>query len=92
MKQDQGLYWEKGALQGCYIIFREGNGGLCIGSEEIDEPSILIKSDSYFYLCVQSANNGCSNDYYVVEGFDGPFRLVHSGYIYECGGQRILLL
>jgi len=92
MKQNQGVYWEKGALQGCYIIFREGNRGLCIGSEKIDGPSILINSDSYLYLCIYTANNGCSNDYYVVEDYDGPVRLVHSGHIYEYGGQRIRLL
>jgi len=92
MKQKQGIYWEKGALKGCCILFEDYPCGVCMGSEQIDGPSILIKSDSYFYFCVQSANNGCPNDYYVLEDFDGPVRLMHSGYIYECGGQRIRLL
>jgi len=92
MKLNQGVYWEKGAMQGCYILFRNGNSSFCIGSEEIDGPALLINSDSYVYLCVKSANNGCPHDYYVIEDFDGPLVLRHSGYIYTCGGQRIHLL
>ena len=29
---------------------------------------------------------------YVIEAFDGPIKLRHSGYTYEFGGQRIRLL
>lgn len=92
MKQNQGVYWKKGALEECYIIFRDGRTGFCIGSAEIDGPSLLVKSNSYFYLCVQSANNGCPNDYFVVEDFDGPVKLRNSGYIYDFGDQCIQLL
>lgn len=92
MKQNQGVYWEKGAFQGCYIIFKDCNSSFSIGSEEIDGPGLLINSNSYIYLLVRSANNGCSNDYYVIEDFDGPLKLRHSGYVYEFGEQRIRLL
>lgn len=92
MKHNQGVYWEKGALQGCFILFQDDSAGFCIGSEEFDGPTLLINSDSYIYLSVQSAGNGCPNDYYVIESFDGPFVLRHSGYVYERGGQRIQLL
>ena len=92
MNQNQGVYWEKGAFQGCCILFEDRNSGFSIGSEEIDGPGLLINSDSYFYLIVRSANNGCPNDYCVIEDFDGPIKLRHSGHIYEFGGQRIRLL
>ena len=92
MKQNQGVYWEKGAFQGCYIIFEDQNSGFSIGSEEIDGPALLINSNSYVYFMVRGANNGCPNDYYVIEDFDGPLVLRHSGYLYESGGQRIRLL
>lgn len=92
MKYIQGVYWEKGALQGCCITLHDENSGFCIGSEPSDGPELLIKSNSYVYLCVCSAKNGCPNDYYVVEDFDGPFRLRHSGYVYDFGDQRIRLL
>lgn len=91
-KQHQGVYWEKGAFQGCYILFGDRSSGFSIGSEDIEGPGLLVNSDSYLYLVVHSANNGCPNDYYVIEDFDGPLKLRHSGYIYEFGGQRIRLL
>ena len=91
-KRGQGVYWEKGAFQGCCILFKDHNSGFTIGSEEIDGPGLLINSHSYVYLSVHSANNGCPNDYYVIEDFDGPLKLRHSGSIYEFGGQRIRLL
>ena len=92
MKRYQGIYWEKGAMQGCYIMFQDGRSSFCVGSEAADGPSLLIQSDSYVYLCISSANNGCPNDYCVIEDFDGPIRLRHSGYVYEYGDQRIHLL
>lgn len=92
MARYQGVYWETGAMQGCCILFRDGRYSLCVGSEESDGPALLINSNSYVYLCVRSANNGDPNDYYVIEDFDGPLMLRHSGYVYECGGQRIRLL
>ena len=92
MVRNQGVYWEKGAMQGCCILFQDANGRFCVGSEQIDGPALLINSDSYIYLCVYSADNGCPNDYYVIEDFDGPLVLRHSDYIYESGGQRIRLL
>lgn len=92
MAHNQGVYWEKGAMQGCYILFRDGNTNLCVGTEEIDMPKLLIKSNSYFYLSIQSADNGSPYDYYVVEDFDGPLKLRHSGYVYESEDQRIILL
>ena len=92
MEKRQGIYWEKGALQGCQIIFQDENSHLCIGSEDADGPTLLIRNDSYMYLYITSAHNGCPNDYFVIEDFDGPFKLRHSGYIYESGNQRIQLL
>lgn len=92
MVRYQGVYWEKGAMQGCYILFRDGRYSLCVGSERRDGPALLINSDSHVYLCVFSANNGDPNDYNVIEDFDGPLMPRHSGYVYECGGQRIRLL
>lgn len=92
MNQNRGVYWEKGAFQGCYILFEDRNSSFSVGSEKIDGPGMLINSNSYIYLLVRSANNGCPNDYYVIEDFDGPVKLRHSGHIYEFGGQRIRLL
>ena len=88
--QFQGIYWEKGALQGCYILFQKGKNSLSIGTEESDGPKILIKSNSYVYLYVSGADN--PHDYYVIEDFDGPFKLHHSGDVFDYGDQRILLL
>ena len=41
MAQNQGVYWEKGAMQGCCILFQEGNSCLSIGSEEADGPNLV---------------------------------------------------
>lgn len=92
MAQNQGVYWEKGAMQGCCILFQEGNSLLSIGSEEADGPNLLIRSEDYVYFYVTGAGNDRPNDYCVIEDFDGPLKLRHSGYIYESGGQRLRLL
>ena len=91
LKHTQGIYWEKGALQGCCITFTDENSSFCIGSEPADGPGLLVESNSYIYLCVSSAKNG-SDDYYVIEDFDGPIRLRQSGFVYDFGDQRIRLL
>lgn len=91
-KRNQGVYWQKGAMPGCCILFQDDDSHFCIGSDSFDGPSLLIDSDSYVYLSVTSAKNGCPNDYMVIEDFDGPSILQHSGYIYEHGGQVIQLL
>ena len=88
----QGVYWEQGIFRDCRILFEEPNSGFTIGSEPSDGPTLLINSRSYIYLCVQGATNGCPNDYYVIEDFDGPIKVRHSGHVYEFAGQRIRLL
>ena len=92
MKQFQGIYFEKGRRQGFYIIFQQGMRGFSIGTEEIDGPDLLIKSPYYVYLSIGSAQNGCVHDYYVIEDFDGPIKLRHSGHIYDFDTVRIQLL
>ena len=92
MQQYQGIYFEKGTMQGCYILFQQGANGFSIGTEECDGPDLLIKSPYYVYLCITGAHNGCAQDYYVIEDFDGPLKLRHSGHVYDFGTMRIQLL
>lgn len=92
MEQNRGIYWEKGALQGCSIVFQDNNRAISIGSEECDGPELLVRSDAYIYLYLYSAGTDCPNDYYVIEDFDGPVKLRHSGFVYDFGDQRIRLL
>ena len=92
MQQYQGIYFEKGIMEGCVLMFPQGASGVCIGTEEIDGPDLIVKSPEYIYLCITSANSGSLQDYYVVEDFDGPFKVRHSGYVYDYGTLRIRLL
>ena len=92
MEHIQGIYWEKGALQGCSITFHDEKSVISIGSEAADGPELLINSSSYIYLYIHRGPNDCPHDYYVIEDFDGPFRLRRSGHVYDFGDQRIRLL
>ncbi len=90
----QGVFWEKGTMEGCYILFPKGyKHSFCVGTEESDSPTFLIKSDRYIYLCVKSGDDCGPNGYYVIEGdFDSPFVYRQSGYVIDFGTERFLLL
>lgn len=92
MQQYQGIYFEKGTMEGCYIVFRHGTNGFTIGTEETEGNDLIIKSNQSIYLWIASAHNGCSHDYYVIEDFDGPIKLRHSGHVYDFGTLRIQLI
>lgn len=92
MQEFQGIYFEKGTMQGCYVLFQQGANGFSIGTEEVDGPDMLIKNPDYVYLSITGANNNYTQDYYVVEDYDGPVKLRHSGHIYDFGTLRIQLV
>lgn len=90
----QGFVWETGQLAGCAILLPANRdcGGISIGTEAIDGPVFLIKSDSYVYFLVGSAGNGNPHDYYVINDFDGPIRPAHSGDTFHIGKESFRLL
>ena len=92
MHSGRGIYWEKNGKQLCRILFDCGSRGICIGSDISEGPDLIINTDEYVYLCITGANTGSPNDYLVIEDFDGPVKLRHSGFVYDLGTQRIQLL
>ena len=92
MQEYQGIYFEKGIMEGCVLMFPQGASGVCIGTEEIDGPDLIVKSPEYIYLCITGSNSGSAHDYFVVEDFDGPIKLRHSGHVYDFGTLRLQLL
>ena len=91
--QYQGFIWEKGLCSGCVFLFPANSDQyICIGSEWIDGPQLLIKCHSYVYFDVFSARNGNPHDYLVITDFLGPFRPAHSGDRFEFEEQTFRLL
>ena len=90
----QGVYWEKGLMEGCYFMFplKPNTSSFCIGSEEIDGPDLLIRTRSYVYLCVGSGKSGDIHDYLVINDFDGPIKPAHSGDVFDFGSERFRLV
>ena len=90
----QGVFWERGLMEGCYFMFppKPNASSFCIGSAEIDCPDLLIKSKSYVYLSVGSADTGGVHDYFVVDDFDGPIKLAHSGDVFDFGSECFRLV
>ena len=90
--QHKGVYWEDKTGQGHYILFRDGVTHFCIGTEESEGPDLLLHSDRYIYLYIIPGDQGCPDDYLVVEDFDGPFKPRPGGFVYDFGALRIRLL
>ena len=80
-----GVVWEEGLLPGRVILFprTDGHQGICIGSIEDEEPDFLIRSDSYVYLLVGSAERGKPYKYQVICDFDGPIKPANSGDVFR---------
>ena len=92
MQHNRGIYFEKGTMEGCYILFQHNSRGFSIGTEECDGPDLILNSTEYVYLCISGAHSGSDHDYWVIEDFDGPIKPRHSGYVYDFGSLRIRLL
>ena len=90
----QGFVWESGLLPGRVFLFPANRGmqELCIGSIAEEEPDLLIKTDSYVYLCIGGAANGDPRCYEVITDFDGPVRRAYSGDVLRWGTERFRLI
>ena len=89
----QGIIWEKGTHAGKIILYPANNMNefFCIGTEKDEEPSILVSGEP-FYFYVTGADNGNPQDYMVICDYTGPFRLAHSGDIFDFGSEVFRLL
>ena len=88
----QGFVWESGDSSVCVFLLPDNKGGrsICIGTEEIDGPNILIKNDIYVYFCLNGTDN--PHEYMVITDYDGPFTTAHSGDVFRFGKTAFHLL
>ena len=55
MQHNRGIYFEKGTMEGCYILFQHNSRGFSIGTEECDGPDLILNSTEYVYLCISGS-------------------------------------